>query len=311
MKRILVAMLAANALAACHTDPANTLNGSDVASLAATPVASSQEIEGHWSIVSFEDYRPERMQGTTPAAFATFTDNGVALRIECNYSGADGYVRDGRWVSVPGDRIMTLMGCGQEREDRDSRLFAFFDRNPDAALLSNGQLRFVAGETVLVLERPERRRLDYLVPAAQIDGKWRMDFLTRYEPMGGYSGIGLQDLPGRLVIDAGRAYYNRCPQYAVTFNYSQDGRLVKTAGTLPDKPVCPGLTTTAEYGELPRAIEILDLLHSDPWLEDVGDGAVILSNDRLAIQMTQQPCEEMQQSDDHKTTTIMDCASPE
>ena len=89
----------------------------------AEPVANSEAIEGQWDIVSFRGYAPRRLQGTDRAAVADFRRNSVALRIECNSSGVAGEVRNGRFVSRPGDRIQTLVGCGPVREARDAALF--------------------------------------------------------------------------------------------------------------------------------------------------------------------------------------------
>jgi hypothetical protein len=59
------------------------------------------------------------------------------------------------------------------------------------------------------------------VPArSELEGKWRMEDLTRYSSGGGRSGIGLSHVPGRIVIEGNRLSYDRCPQYGLTFSYS-------------------------------------------------------------------------------------------
>ena len=65
----------------------------------AVPVQSSDEILGEWDVVSFEGYEPQqRMEGTVRSTMADFGPDGVRLRIECNWSGTQGNVRDGRFV---------------------------------------------------------------------------------------------------------------------------------------------------------------------------------------------------------------------
>jgi hypothetical protein len=163
-------------------------------------VSSSAEIRGQWDVVSFESYAPVRMHGSTRAAFADFDARGVRLRIECNYSGVNGFVRDGKFVSQRDLRAQTQMGCGPEREARDERYFSFFDREPSVELLSDGRLRLLAGETKLILERTEKRRLAYIPEWKSLAGKWRLESLTHYGTEGGYSGIGLSDVPGRIIL---------------------------------------------------------------------------------------------------------------
>ena len=251
------------------------------------PVPSTADIAGRWDVISFEGYEPAHMHGATPAAFANFGADGVRLRIECNYSSVSGTVRDGRFVSQPGLRMQTEMGCGPEREERDSRYFSFFDRSPTAELLANGRLRLVAGKSVLILERPEQRRLAFLPDSSELDGKWRLDSLTRYGRQGGYSGIGLSDIPGHIIIETNKLAYDRCPQYAVEFAYGTDGRLTKTDGApLPEKLDCPALKLPWQTTGLPTPDQILPLLHSNPWVEDVGDGLMLIANEELGLVVT-------------------------
>lgn len=257
---------------------------------AARPVQSSTEIAGRWDVVSFEGYRPARMQGATPAAFANFSADRVGLRMECNYSGVGGTVRDGRFVAEAGPRTQTEMGCEPELEARDSRYFSFFDRSPTVERLATGRLRLVAGDSVLILERPEQRRLANLLELHELNGRWRMESLTRYGSQGGYSGIGLSDVPGRIVIDGNRLSYDRCPQYELTFAYGAEGRLVKTGGApLPEQPDCAALKSRWETSGLPTPDEILPLLHGSPWVEDVGNGNMLIANEQLGLLVAKEP----------------------
>jgi hypothetical protein len=282
-----LAILAASSLAACgaaaiETRPAPQPVQSEPK---ATAAISRADILGQWDVVSFEGHEPVRMHGATRAAFADFDEQSVRLRIECNTSSVGGTVRDGRFVPQPGLRMQTEMGCGKEREERDERYFTFFDRSPIVERLPNGRLRFVAGDSVLILERPEQRRLASVPERSTLEGTWRMEALTSYYRNGGEAGIGLSDVPGGIVIESNRLSYDRCPQYDLTFNYSADGRLVKTGGSqLPEKLDCPALDyPDYEAPALPSAMEILPLLHSSPWVEDVRNGQVLIANERFGL----------------------------
>jgi hypothetical protein len=147
------------------------------------------------------------------------------------------------------------MGCEPERHARDSRYFSFFDRSPSIERLSDSRVRLVAGDTVLILERPAQRRLNYLPERGELNGRWRMQSLTRYGPEDGESGIGLSDIPGHILIDGNRLSYDRCPQYALTFAYDAAGRLVKTGGAaIPRRAECPQLTPPRESSTCRRPI---------------------------------------------------------
>ena len=271
------------------------------------------EIAGAWDVASFESYEPLRLSGTVRAAFADFRPDGVALRIECNYSGRGGTVANGRFVSAPKQEgIQTAMGCGKVREGREDRFFTFFERGPTIERLGPARLLLRSGATELILERPALRRLQFVPAPAELEGKWRLLELTRFEPEGGYSGIGLSEVPGRIVISGGRVSYSRCPQHGLTFRWGEGGRLEKTGGSAPP----PGPTDCRELRDahpvpaLPGAADLLQLLHSNPAVERSGN-ALLISNERLGLLITKEPCESMGQSNDHRTTTVSDCATPE
>ncbi len=288
------AIFVALSIAACSTGAVEPRAiPSQAQSLSNAPVTISRpDFLGKWDVVSFEGYEPVRMHGTTRAAFADFDDHGVQLRIECNTSRSSGAtsVLNGRLVRGQGGRMQTEMGCGKEREERDERYFSFFDRSPTVERLPDGRLRLDSGTSVLILERPEKRRLAFVLDRSKLGGKWRMIKLTQYGQHGGYSGIGLSDVPGRIVIDGNRLSYDRCPQYDLTFSYSSDGRLMKTAGPTISNPKCPELNyPDYEAPALPSAKEILPLLHSNPRVEDVGDGRFLVANEHFGLLLTKAP----------------------
>ena len=278
-----------------------------------TPVASSSEILGQWDIVSFDGYEPSRLEGSKRAAFVDFGSDGVGLRIECNYSGASGRVVDGRFVAKPHDGVQTAMGCGPEREARDAALFAFFRRgNPDVEHLSDGRLLLTSGDRQLQLERPAKRRLAFLPSPQELLGEWRIVEITQYHEAGGYSGIGLGDTPGRIVFDGISAGYSRCPHYDLDYRYSTDGRIEKIDGpALPATPKgCAELDEPMRGTDMPLPWDVMRVLHSDPMVEKTGDEDILLSTERYGVVLTKAKCESLEQSDDHKTTRVVDCASP-
>lgn len=210
-------------ITATKVDPSSTI-------VEVEPVTSSQDILGEWDIVNFDGHEPRRLSGSKRSAFADFGDNGVNLQIECNHLGASGTVRDGRFVSSPSQRFQTEIGCGPEREERDSQLFTFFDRNPSVERLPDGRLLLTAGDTQLLLERPAQRRLAYLLPPQELLGEWHMVGITHYLEQGGHAGIGLSDVSGRIVFDGIEAEYSRCPQYKIAYRYTEAGVVEKIGG---------------------------------------------------------------------------------
>lgn len=263
----------------------------------AVPVASTPEIIGQWDILSFEGYEPAmRVQGSIRTAFADFAEDGVSLRIECNWSGASGRVVDGRFrPDATGPRTQTAMGCGREREARDARLFGFFDLSPTVERLPDRRLRLAADGRELILQRPAERRLDFLPTPAELQGQWRLELLAKHFPEGGYAGMGVQDIPGRIVIDGDRLGYSRCPQYDLAFRYTADGRLEKVAGAdLPDGPTaCPDLARTSAMRDFPPTVwPVMEILHSNPFVERSGDRRVVLSAGVYALEITKAPCRE-------------------
>jgi hypothetical protein len=204
------------------------------------------------------------------------------------------------------------MSCGPERNDREGRYFRFFEQNPAIERLGPDRLRLTAGTAELILERPALRRLDFVPRREEIEGEWRLLGLTRYDPQGGYSGIGLSETPGRLVIAGDGIAYSRCPQHGVTFRWEEGGRLVKTGGAaLPaDLRDCRELREPYPLPALPAPADLLHLLHGNPEVEWAGDGTLLISNGRLGLLVTKTPCETTGQSNDHRTTRTVDCTPP-
>lgn len=271
-------------LAGCSSTPAVPVE--PLALPAPVPVPSDSEIMGRWDVVSFESYEP----GFRHGAFANFWPHGVSLSIECNRSRISGLVRDGRFVTRPGLGMTTERGCKPERHQRDSRYFSFFRRSPSIERRADKRLRLIAGSTVLILERPEQRRLAYLPERHELDGTWRMESLTRYGPEDGESGIGLSDVPGRIVIQGNRLSYDRCAEFALEFTYGTDGRLLKTGSPgLPENANCPPLNPPRETFDMPTPDQILPLLHGNPWVEEIGNGRMLIATEKLGLLVAKEP----------------------
>lgn len=293
-------------------DSAGKVSGYGDAERSAIPVESTSDILGEWDIVRFEGYEPgPRMSGTARTAFADFRESGVALRIGCNYSGAAGVVRDGVFRHRPSDNLQTAMGCGAEREARDVKLFGFFRADPRVDRLPDGSLRLVAGGTELLLERPARRRLAFLPKPQDLLGEWRLVEISRHSEGGGMSGIGLSDVPGRIVIDGMSLGYSRCAAYTVAYRYTSEGFLEKTGG--PALPTteggCKPLEGGWKGGSLPVPWDVLRVLHGNPAVEKIGDDTLLLAADRYSLVITRAPCRSLDQANDHGAPREVDCAS--
>ena len=280
---------------------------------AAVPVTDSREIEGKWDIVRFDDYEPALLDGATRVAFADFSDRGVALRIECNYSGATGVVVDGRFRPESGTAFQTEMGCDTVREARDTALFSFFRKSPSVERLADGKILLRADGKELLLQRPDERRLDFLPRPEELAGEWRLIGVTRYLEGNGWAGIGLTDVPGRVVLTDTKVSYTRCPQYDFGYRYTEEGRLLKTSG--PAVPATP--TSCAELSEpqrgsadMPTQWDAMSVLHASPLIEWAGEEEILLSTDRIGLVLSRAPCRRIEQPDDHSETNEVDCASP-
>lgn len=290
MMKFIFAALVPCILTACGTPALEAQPRSRLAQLepAATAAISMTDVVGQWDVVSFEGHTPARKSGSTREAFADFDTRGVRLRIGCNHSGRSGTVTAAKFIVVPGPRAQTEMGCGEELEQRDSRYFSFFDRSPRIERLGTARLRLSAGESILILERPAQRRLAFMPEESTIQGTWRMDELTRYMPGGGFTGIGLSDVPGSIVIKGNRLSYDRCPRYDLSFVYAADGRLMNRGSSpLPEKLDCSSLKyPDYDAPALPSAMEILPLLRSNPWIEDLGNGRLLVANERVGLTLS-------------------------
>lgn len=249
-------------------------------------IPTAADVAGQWDVVSFAGYRPSRLSGTGRAAYADFGTEGVSLRMECNYTGRSGRIVDGHFTSNgASDHVQTEMGCGSERGPREERYFRFFGSNPSIEMVSTERLRLSAGPDELILERPSLRRLSYLVSNADLQGEWEMLELSWFPPSGGVAGIGLSEVPNRVVINGDRLVIQGCPGIDLTFHYTERGQLRNNGGTpLPAGPLaCLGLSDTPDAPALPRASDSIRLLHANPLVERAEEGTLSLSTDTHAL----------------------------
>lgn len=273
--------------------------GPDRSVTQAKPVPDLASIAGQWDVVSFEGYQPQRLSGTVRAAFADFRHDGVSLRIECNFSGRAGTVRNGRFVRSRGhDSPQTLMGCEAERAARDQRYFSFFTRNPTVERLDRDGLRLRAEGSELILERPAVRRLRFVPRPAELRGEWRMMELAYYQAERGYSGIGWAQAPGRIMISGDRILYSRCPRYGVTFRLGDGGKLEKTgwADLPPTLSDCGEVSGAVAAPESQALWDAVRLLHANPLVEKTDQDSLLLSTERHGLLIKKVPRRSVEQS---------------
>jgi hypothetical protein len=133
------------------------------------------DVEGQWDIVSFNDYRPRRLDSDGGRhAFVDISGDRVAFAIECNYSGIEtARIENSRLIRVSGDDMQTEMGCGPEREQRDREFFAFLRNGPAVARRGADELVLESGGVILELQRASVRQRENAVTAlAELDGVW-------------------------------------------------------------------------------------------------------------------------------------------
>lgn len=265
---VLVVLLAVPALA-CAKDTT------------ARPVGSLAEIAGEWDVVEFDGYRPPRLDPDGQRhAYVDIGARGLSFTILCNYSGMAGSLgADGVLVAdIPDGGMQTQMGCGPEREARDTAFFGFFRSRPQVTRLPDGRLRMENPAHSLLLERADIRRLEGGPPLAEVVGTWRVISFTRFLN-GGYQGWGAMFAPGRVRIDPSAIGYSRCPEAMVRFRYTADFTLAREAPAgMPDRS-CSGATPAATHVEPMLAA----LLGQSPHAERVPGGRYILRSRDYAV----------------------------
>jgi hypothetical protein len=167
-------------------------------------VAAMSDIEGQWDIVSFNGYRPRRLDSDGGRhAFVDFTGDRVGFAIECNYSGIEtARIENSRLVRVAGDDMQTEMGCGPEREQRDRDFFAFLRNGPTIARRGADELVLERGDVVLELQRASvRQRENAVTSLAELDGAWNTAIIYQtVEPGHGRNVLAFSAPPGTAAL---------------------------------------------------------------------------------------------------------------
>lgn len=250
---------------------------------AARTVSSLAEIAGEWDIVEFDGFRPPRLDSDGHRhAYVDIDPAGLSFTVGCNYSGMPGSI-GAEGVLVPGtpdDGMQTAMGCGPEREARDTAFFGFFRSRPELTLAPRGRLRMENPAHSLLLERADLRRLASGPPLAEISGVWRVVSFTRFRD-GGYQGWGPMFAPGRVRIEPSSISYSRCPQATVRFRYTEDFILLPESQDEIPAGACSRLSPAATEVEPMLAA----LLGQSPHAERVPGGRYALRSRDYAVLM--------------------------
>ena len=242
-----------------------------------TLVTSLSEIAGPWDIARFGDYEPSRLDGSgIRRAYVNVGRKGLAYTIECNYSGNPAHI-DRHGVlhdeTKDGSRFTTLASCGPEGDAREGAFYGFFSSRPKVSWLSGGRLRLANGRTVLILERPETRRLANVPTVAELTRPWVPQMATRVDKNGGYSGSGFRQ-PGLLRIERGRLSYSNCGGITVGFELTKEGRMLTSSDL--DEASCG-----TDSGDR----MLLRILNKDPFLERTAGGGIALTAGKDVISL--------------------------
>ena len=185
VKPAMAIFVCATVLTACSPLPSAQTGGPTPSASAGTLPAALSEITGAWDILSFDNYRPARLDSDGQRhAFVDVRGDGVSFAIECNYSGMRAGVENGRLVALSNEDVQTEMGCGPEREGRDAAFFAFLRTSPAIVARTESAMALENDGVRLELARPEVRR-GPLLPAriSELEGGWRADIIyLRSEP---------------------------------------------------------------------------------------------------------------------------------
>jgi hypothetical protein len=232
------------------------------------PLADAASIAGKWDVVSFEGYRPRRLSGTQRAAYADFSERGVGLRMECNYSGRAGTIRDGKFVaSEADDGAQTVMSCGRERDAREAASSPSSTRCYDRAHRPGPAppaLRSHRAHPGAAGGPPPQ----YVPTPAELEGRWRLLEVTHYMPAAAIRHRAVRSArPGRRFrrppflqpVPAIRPDLPRRPG-----REAGENRRDRAARRAAD---CRELAEPAPGRELPSQWDVLRLLHDNPLVE--------------------------------------------
>lgn len=236
-------------------------------------VTSLHEIAGSWDISKFAGYTPTRLHEGVRRAHVHVEGDRLSYVIECNHSGNRARIDStGILHDDEGGRTQTLMGCSVEQSARDRAFFSFFASKPRVRWAGAKRVLMSNGETELLLERPELRRLARLLPPSRLAGRWVPQMATRMNPNNGSIGESFRQ-PSLLVIQPGSLIYSGCGGARFTFRYKRDGRMtdVQEQGR-------------AECGDDFPSATLLRIIRSHPFVERDATGLALTAGD-LAVNL--------------------------
>ncbi len=179
-------------------------------------------------------------------------------------SGSDGILRD----TGDGSRLQTLMGCGDEREQRDSRYFRFFGTNPEVRRLGEDRLHLKSNAGELVLAKPETWRLANAPEFSEIAGRWVPRMALSYEGWG-HSGFGIGERSGVITIASRQVSWSECPEAPVAIEWTEDARLTRVAEGLRN---CDASADRSDNGRQ----QVMEILRASPAVMRTGPNFITL-----------------------------------
>jgi hypothetical protein len=236
-------------------------------------VTSLAEIAGSWDIARFGGYAPTRLHEGVRRAYVNVERDRLSYVIECNYSGNFAHIDStGTLHDDEGGRTQTLMGCAAEQSARDRAFFSFFAAKPKVSWAGAKWVRMSNGETELLLERPELRRLAHILPADRLAGRWVPQTAAATNPNTGSSGESFRK-PSLVILDAASLSYSGCGGARFTFRYSSEGRMtdVREQGR-------------AECGDDFASATLLRIMRSNPLVERDATGLALTAGN-LAVNL--------------------------
>jgi len=235
-------------------------------------VTSLREVEGFWLVERFEDFEPSwRNQTSWRSAYVQIGNDFLTYNVGCNQSGnpaalgQDGILRD----TGDGSRMQTLQGCGEVREARDGRFFAFFGSKPEVRGLGEGRILLRSDGRELILIRPNLWHRIHKPQFVEIEGRWVPQTATAYDGWGS-EGFGLGDEPGVVTIGHGRITWSLCPDLPIPIRWTSDGRLAITASI--EVTNCSAVARSTNNG--PGAIMMM--LTANPAVLRTGPDQIVL-----------------------------------
>lgn len=205
---VIAVFVCAMVLTACSPMPSAHREAPTPSAGARTSPSALSEITGAWDIVSFDGYRPARLDSDGQRhAFVDVRGDGISFAIECNYSGMRVGIENGRLVALSNEDVQTQMGCGPEREGRDAAFFAFLRTSPAIVARTESAMGLENNGVRLELERPEMRRRPLLpTRVSELNGAWRADIIYSRSGPGRTDNLlaELNGAPARFSIASGQ-----------------------------------------------------------------------------------------------------------